>query len=147
LDIGEKNGVHIGNPIVTGEGLVGRIVAVSSGYAIAQIILNVDFRASAKIQRTRIDGILTWDGKTLVLKNVAKTLDVKEGDAIITSEYSNAFPPGIKMGIVSAVSDVPSSLFKKIEVTPSVNLSQTEEVFVLDFVPSLERIALEVEKK
>ncbi len=147
LDVGADDSVHIGNPIVTGEGLVGRIVAMSGGYAIGQMIVNVDFRASAKIQRSRVDGIIAWDGKTLLFKNIAKTLDVKEGDAIITSEYSNAFPPGIKIGIVSAVSEIPNSLFKKIEVTPTVNLTQTEEVFVMDYIPSLERIALELQKK
>jgi len=75
------------------------------------MIVNVDFRASTKIQRSRVDGIIAWDGKTLLLKNVAKTQDVREGDAIITSEYSNAFPPGIKVGIVSSISEIPNSLF------------------------------------
>lgn len=147
IDVGTNDSIHIGNPIVTGEGLIGRVVAASGGYAIGQMIVNVDFRASAKIQRSRVDGIIAWDGKTLLFKNVAKTLDVKVGDAIITSEYSNAFPSGIKIGIVSAVNEIPNSLFKKIEVTPTVNLTQTEEVFVMDFIPSLERIALELQKK
>ncbi|MDP1676959.1 MAG: rod shape-determining protein MreC [Bacteroidota bacterium] len=147
IDVGTDDSIHIGNPIVTGEGLIGRVVAASDGYAIGQMIVNVDFRASAKIQRSRVDGIIAWDGKTLLFKNVAKTLDVKVGDAIITSEYSNAFPPGIKIGIVTAVNEIPNSLFKKIEVSPTVNLTQTEEVFVMDFIPSLERIALELQKK
>jgi len=147
LNVGTNDSVQIGNPIVTGEGLVGRIVSVSGGFSIGQMVINVDFRASAKIQRSRVDGIIAWDGNTLLLKNVAKTQDVKEGDAIITSEYSNAFPPGIKIGIVRAISEIPNSLFKKIEVVPTVNLTQSEEVFVMDYVPSLERMALELQKK
>ena len=147
LNVGTNDSIQIGNPIITGEGLVGRIVSVSSGYSIGQMIFNVDFRASAKIQRSRVDGIIAWDGKTILLKNVAKTQDVKEGDAIITSEYSNAFPPGIKIGIVSTISEIPNSLFKKIEVIPTVNLTQSEEVFVMNYVPSLERIVLELQKK
>lgn len=147
LNVGMKDSVKMGNPIVTGEGLVGRITAVSGSYSIGQLIVNVDFRASAKVQRSRVDGIIAWDGKTLLLKNVAKTLDVKKGDAVITSEYSNAFPPGIKVGIVSAVSEIPNSLFQRIEILPTVDLTQTEEVFVMDFVPSLDRMALELQKK
>lgn len=147
LNIGEQEGVSVGNPIVTGEGLVGRVVAVSGGYSIAQIVLNVDFRASAKVQRSRVDGIIAWDGKSLVLKEVAKSLDVKEGDAVITSEYSNAFPPGIKIGVVNKITDIPNSLFKKIELVPTVNFTMTEEVFVMNFIPSLERIALEMKKQ
>ncbi len=147
LNIGENDGVKIGNPIVTGEGLVGRIIGASGGYSIAQLVLNVDFHASAKVQRSRVDGIIAWDGKTLLLKEVAKSLDVKEGDAVITSEYSNAFPPGIKIGIVSKITDIPNSLFKKIEVIPTVNFTMTEEVYVMGFVPSLERLAVELRKK
>ena len=147
LNVGEHDGIEIGNPIVTGEGLVGRIIGVSGGYSIAQLVLNVDFRSSAKVQRSRVDGIIAWDGKTLLLKEIAKSLDVKEGDAVITSEYSNAFPSGIKIGIVSKITDIPNSLFKKIEVIPTVNFTMTEEVFVMDFVPSLDRLALELGKK
>lgn len=147
LNVGANNGIEIGNPIITGEGLVGRIIGVSGNYSIAQLTLNVDFRASAKIQRSRVDGIIAWDGKTLVLNEIAKSQDVQVGDAVTTSEYSNAFPPGIKIGIVSAISDIPNSLFKKIEVTPTVNFTMTEEVYVMDYVPSIERLALELGKR
>jgi rod shape-determining protein MreC len=147
VNIGDNDGVRVGNPVVSGEGLIGRIVATSGGYAIAQIIMNVDFRSSAKIQRSRVDGIISWDGSTLILREVAKTQDVREGDAVITSEYSNSFPPGIKIGVVSGIADIPNSLFKRIEVTPSVNFTMTEEIFVMDFVPSLERLSLELQKK
>ncbi len=147
LNVGSNDSVQIGNPIVTGEGLVGRIVAVSANYSIGQMIVNVDFRASAKIQRSRVDGIIAWDGKILLLQNVAKTQDVKEGDAVITSEYSNAFPQGIKIGIVSATHEIPNSLFRRIEVIPTVNLTQTEEVFVMNYVPSLERMALDLMRR
>lgn len=147
LDVGTNDSVQAGNPVVTGEGLVGRVVGVSGNYSIVQILFNVDFRASAKVQRSRVDGIIAWDGKTMVLKEIAKSQDVKEGDAIITSEYSNAFPPGIKIGVVSKISEIPNSLFKRIEVVPTVNFTMAEEVYVMDFVPSLERIALEAQKK
>jgi rod shape-determining protein MreC len=135
--------VRVGNPIVTGEGIVGRIIAVSPTYSIGQLIVNVDFRSSAKIQRSRVDCIVAWDGKALVLKNIVKSMDVKIGDAVITSEYSNAFPHGYKLGVVNLIEDIPNSLFKRVEIVPAVHLTQTEEVFVLDFIPSLEKILLE----
>ncbi len=143
LNSGEHDGVQIGNPIITGEGVVGRVVAVSGNYSIGQMMLNVDFRVSAKVQRSRVDGIVAWDGKTLLMKHVVKSMDVKVGDAIITSEYSNAFPPQLKIGIVSNVSEMPGSLFKKIEITPMVDFVRLEEVFVMDYVPSIEKMALE----
>lgn len=143
LHIGEADGVHVGNPIVTGDGLVGKAIAVSAGYTVVQSMLNVDFRVSGKVQRSRVDGIVAWDGKTLILKNVVKSMDVKVGDAVMTSEYSSAFPAGLKIGVVSEVTEIPGSLFHTIAIAPSVDFVQTEEVFVMDFEPEIERLALE----
>lgn len=143
LNVGENDGVGVGMPIITGEGLVGRVIAVSGGYSIGQMMLNIDFRASAKVQRSRVDGIIAWDGKVLLLKNVAKSLEVRSGDAIVTSQYSNAFPPNIKIGVVGTVTEMPGNLFKRVEVTPAVDFVRLEEAFVLNFLPTIEKMKLE----
>ena len=49
IDKGLSSGIKIGNPIVTGDGLVGRVINASDNYSLIQLMLNVDFRASAKI--------------------------------------------------------------------------------------------------
>lgn len=143
LNVGENDGVGVGMPIITGEGLVGRVIAVSGGYSVGQMMLNIDFRASAKVQRSRVDGIIAWDGKMLLLKNVAKSLDVRPGDAIVTSQYSNAFPPNIKIGVVGTVTEMPGNLFKRVEVIPAVNFIRLEEAFVLHYLPTIEKMKLE----
>lgn len=144
VDVGEKDGVKVNMPIVNDEGLVGKIVATGSGYAVGQILLNKELRVSAKVQRSRVDGIIRWEGgRTLTLQNVAKTLDVTVGDVVFTSDYSSLFPAGIKIGIVSTTREIPGSLFQAIDVTPSVNFSRLEEVFVILHSPDSTRTALE----
>jgi len=144
IDAGSDQGIALNMPIVTDAGLVGRISALSSGYAIGQIMLNKEFRASAKVQRARVDGIIAWEGGDRVkLRNVAKTLDVKTGDVVITSEFSSVFPPGIRIGIVTDIRQEPSSLFQNIEITPAVDFARLEEVFVIAALPDSARIALE----
>ncbi len=144
LNVGERQGVHEQMPIVTAAGLVGKVVATSPEYSIGQILMNRDFRTSARLQRDRIDGIAVWEGGTdLILKNVAKTLEVKEGDVIITSEYSTIFPPGIKIGIVRSTEVLPGSLFQSIVITPGVDFHRLEEVFVVRYQPDSARVALE----
>jgi len=144
IDAGEHDGLKPDMPIVTDAGLVGRVTTTSSGYAVGQILWNKDFRASAKVERGRVDGIVLWEGgEYLSLKNVAKTLDVLVGDVVITSEYSNLFPPGIKIGIVSKTSQTPGALFQTVEITPSVDLARLEQVFVIVHTPDTARVALE----
>ncbi len=144
IDAGEHDGLKPNMPIVTDAGLVGRVTTTSSGYAVGQILWNKDFRASAKVERGRVDGIVLWEGGDyLSLKNVAKTLDVQVGDVVITSEYSNLFPPGIKIGVVSKTSQTPGALFQTVEITPSVDLVRLEQVFVIVHTPDSARDTLE----
>ncbi|MBI3005896.1 MAG: rod shape-determining protein MreC [Ignavibacteriales bacterium] len=143
LDKGTSDGVRDHMPIVNEAGLVGVVVASNEYYSVANIILNVDFRASAKIQRTRVDGILAWDGKSLLLKNIAKTLDVSVGDVVITSEYSSTYPAGIRVGIVSSVHEQAGTLFKTVSIAPSVDFVKLEEVFVVTQTPDSLRLELE----
>jgi rod shape-determining protein MreC len=143
LDIGLADGIKEHMPVMGDGGLVGIVTAVTNHYSVVNILLNTDFRASAKIQRSRVDGIIAWDGRTLIFKNIPKTRDIKVGDMISTSEYSNTFPPNIRIGIVNEVTEQPSSLFKSIIITPGVDFVKLEEVFVIVSAPDIERAELE----
>jgi rod shape-determining protein MreC len=143
LDVGDLDGVRVSMPLVGDGGLVGVVSSISDHYAVVSILLSVDVRASAKVQRSRVDGIIAWDGTSLLLTNVSKTLDVQAGDVVITSEYSSTYPPGIRIGIVSEVTEQRGTLFKKVIVTPGVDFVKLEEVFVVTYLPTAERLELE----
>ncbi|MGB2768526.1 MAG: rod shape-determining protein MreC, partial [Candidatus Zixiibacteriota bacterium] len=74
------------------------------------------------------------------------TEDVEVGDGVISSGLGGIFPPGIKIGRVTAVEsqeslskeDFSFGIFKRINVRPSVDLSSLEEVFVLEVEKSIE---------
>ncbi len=143
LNVGESDSVTANMPVITDAGLVGRIVSVSRNYSIAQILYNKDMRITVKVQRNRIDGILGYDGvSNLMVSNIQKSADVNVGDVIITSEYSNIYPAGIPVGVVSETGNL-DNLFKKVIITPSVDFSLLEEVFVLKYITSKERAELE----
>ncbi|HTK81038.1 MAG TPA: rod shape-determining protein MreC [Bacteroidota bacterium] len=144
INAGESDGVKADMPIISDEGLVGKIIVVSGHYAVVQMVINKDFRSSAKVQRSRVDGILTWDGgDVLHLRNVAKKQDVKTGDVVTTSEYSNIFPADIKIGVVSNVTEQTGTLFKDIDIIPSVDFASLEEVFIVTALPDTERTSVE----
>jgi len=62
---------------------------------------------------------------------------------VITSEYSSAFPPDIRIGVVSDIRQEQGSLFQTIAIEPSVDFSRLEEVFVITSLPDSARVALE----
>jgi len=144
IDAGENDGLRVNMPIVTDAGLVGKVVATSGAYAVGQLLLNKDFRVSGRVQRGRVDGIVAWQGGDfLILKNVAKTLDIQVGDVVMTSEFSSIFPSGIKIGVVHTTTQARGALFQTVEISPSVDFVRLEEVFVVRYTPDSDRIALE----
>ena len=146
LNKGELDGIKEGMTVMTDAGIVGLIIASSKNYSLVRLLVNRDSRVAAKVQRSRIDGILVWEGdQTLLMKNIPKSYDVKVGDDVITSEYSNRFPTNIPIGKVVEVRDDVNSLFRRILVQPSVNFTSLEQVFVVKMLPDPERVALEKE--
>lgn len=143
LNIGESDSVKVNMAVITDDGLVGRIVSTSKHYSIAQILLNKDLKISVKCQRSRVDGILSYDGlQNLIITNVPKSADVNAGDIFITSEYSSHFPSGLPIGNVLESGNL-DNLFKKIIIKPAVNFETLEEVFVLLYLPDKEKMELE----
>lgn len=144
INKGMADGVKEGMSCVTDAGLVGLIIGASDHYAVVQLLLNRDTRVAAKIQRSRVDGIIGWDGEqTLSLKNVPRSFDVQAGDLVLTSSYSAKYPPNVIIGRVSQVTDENNTLFRKVVVEPAVNFATVEQVFVVEFLPDSERVALE----
>ncbi len=144
LNVGETDGVKTDMPMISEAGLVGKIIASSPHYSVGQIMFNRDFRASAKIERSRVDGIIAWEGgEFLIMKNVPQKQDVIVGDIVLTSGYSNIFPPRIRIGRVVKVEERPTILFKDIVVEPSVDFTQLEQVFVALQQPDTSRASLE----
>ncbi|MEN3038143.1 MAG: rod shape-determining protein MreC [Candidatus Kryptonium sp.] len=144
LNAGENDGVEVNMPVVCELGVVGKIMKTGKNYSIAMILFHKDFRASVKIQRSRVDGILGWEGGDfLSMMNVSKTMDVEVGDVVITSEYSTIFPAGFEVGVVAGIDNSVPGLFKAIKVKPSVDFTKLEEVFIIKYKSDFEREEIE----
>jgi rod shape-determining protein MreC len=148
LDKGAKAGVVKGMAVLTDGGLVGRIYAVSDNFSLVEMLFNRDFRAAAKIARTRVEGIIAWDGgPTLVMRNVPKALDVQVGDLVVTSEYSTFFAADIPIGTIIRMEPEPNTLFRRVTVEPAVNLYRAEHCFIVMKDEALERERAALEQK
>ncbi len=143
LNVGRNDKVQEGMAVMTERGLVGSIIAASDNYSLVQLVINIHTRIAVKVEETRVNGILLWEGsEELLLTKVAKSLDVEAGDRVLTSGYSTKYPAGIVVGQITQVRDDPSSLFRTITVRPLVNFETLEQVFVRLELPDAERLAL-----
>lgn len=144
INKGTAEGVKEGMCCITDGGLVGIVIGASDHYAVVQLLLNRDTRVSSRVQRSRVDGILVWEGETtLSLKNVPKSYDIQAGDIVLTSSYSARYPANIVIGRITQVADENQSLFRHVVVEPAVNFATLEQVFVIEYLPGAERQDLE----
>ncbi|HNF86262.1 MAG TPA: rod shape-determining protein MreC, partial [bacterium] len=78
-------------------------------------------------------GVVFWLGNPdeVAFYGVLKNLDVRIGDVILTSEYSEYFLPNFRVGVVTEVNNEIEGLFKDIRVQTAVDFDRLEEVFVV----------------
>ncbi|MGQ9688753.1 MAG: rod shape-determining protein MreC [Desulfobaccales bacterium] len=132
IDIGAKEGVSLGLPVLSGGGIVGRIVEVYAHYAKVMLIVDRNSGADAIVQRTRVRGILQGKGgNRCTLEYVPKNADVEVGDLVLASGLGGIFPAGQVFGRITQVDKKTGGPFQEIVVTPGENLSTLEEVLIV----------------
>lgn len=132
IDKGSADGIGPGFPVITAEGVAGRIMEVS--WNASKVLLLVDYNSNidALVQRNRCQGVLRGRGGSgCELKYVQRSEDVKEGDVVISSGLAGVFPKGLVLGRVAAVDKKDAGLFQGVGVNPAVDVTRLEEVLVV----------------
>lgn len=129
---GERDDIELGMPVVTSNGVIGRIVRTGYNYADVQLLIDDNFNLDVLIQRTRVRGVVrgSFNNQNMQLKLNRKT-DIRIGDTIITSGIVGAFPKGLPVGHVIGISYETESISQTITVEPWVDYERVEELVVL----------------
>jgi len=116
INAGELNGIKPGMPVINDLGLIGIVHSISEDFAIARTLKNIDLKLTVKDERSRVNGIMKWNGEDLVIVDIPKTYDIEQGDRIITSELSSIIPIPVPVGIVAGLSKVETGIFNEVKV-------------------------------
>ena len=120
------------------------VTDISNDFSVVRTLQNSNLKLAVKDQRSNINGVISWDGIQLLIKNIPVTSDIMQGDRIVTSEFSTIVPPEIPVGIVSNKSNTVSGLLSRVTVQPFVEFDQIKNVFVLQLVQSSQIDSLEL---
>jgi rod shape-determining protein MreC len=132
INRGSRDGVKDGLPVISPDGVVGRVIETSWNYAKILLVTDYNSNIDSLVQGSRAQGILQGGGHRLSrLKYVQRTEEVKVGEAVVTSGLGGMFPKGLMLGTVARADKKDPGLFQTIEVVPSVDFSKIEEVLVL----------------
>jgi rod shape-determining protein MreC len=136
---GSADGVVRDAPVVTPDGLVGIVTAVSPSTAKVTLLTDQSVAVSAIDLVSGSRGVVKpaqSAGSGLVLDRVGKEQVVEEGDTIITAgwqtgDLASLYPWGIAIGKVTSVGQQDIDLYKRVQVTPFVDFDSLSEVIVL----------------
>jgi len=132
INKGSDAGIQKGMPVVTHEGVVGKILRTTASYSDVITILDNLSSIDAIVQRSRARGVL--EGSTdfsCLLKYVLRTDDIEVGDTIVTSGLDGIYPKGLMLGSVIKVGKKNYGITQDIEVRPSVDYSKLEELLII----------------
>lgn len=141
INLGLIDGIEIDMPVVNGDGLIGRIVAVGVTWSRVMPIVDSSSGVSGFVVRTRDNGILNGTptaGNESALLRMSKLVldaDLMPGDTVITSGQGGVFPKGIPIGEVTEVSQSDDGMRNQAVVTPFVDFVHLEEVIIITTVP------------
>jgi rod shape-determining protein MreC len=137
--VGKNDGVAVDDPVVTQDGLVGKVSRVGSRTARVTLLSDDQSAVSALVVASNASGIVRpgqGPRAPLRLDRVPKEAVVRVGDTIVTAGWrsqrlASIYPRGILIGSVTSVGRTDTDLYTQVQVTPFADLGAIEAVLVL----------------
>lgn len=132
INRGSDDGLRRGMPVVTAQGLVGRVSAVIAGAARVQLITDASSSVNVSLQATEASAVLlgSLTGE-LTLTMIPQDAGVETGDLLLTSGLGGNYPPNLLIGQVTGVRSRSFELFQIASVQPVVDFARLEIVLVI----------------
>jgi len=139
IDLGTRDGIRADLPVLTADGLAGKIISASFDRAQVILLGDPNCRVSALVEnQTRDQGIIgvaggPFDGASVQMEYLARSAvsNIKPGQRVVSSGEGGVFPKGIPLGTIADTRPAESGMFLQARVKLSANLSGLEEVWVL----------------
>ena len=138
IDKGSGDGVKMNDPVVTGDGLAGRITDLTHSTAEVTLITDDRSAVSARVLPDGPEGVAepeVGDPSDLLLDFIDKSQPIHKGQLLVTAGWSNggissAFPPGIPIGKVSETTLGEQQTYQRVHVTPFADIRGLDYVQV-----------------
>jgi rod shape-determining protein MreC len=132
INRGSNDGILRGMPVVTDQGLVGRVDAVIADAARVQLITDPASKVNVRLQNAEVEaslvGSVTGD---VVLQLIPQDTVIEPGDLVLTSGLGGGYPPDLIVGQVVNIRSRDFDLFQEATVQPVVDFNRLEVVLVI----------------
>ena len=146
LNKGRKHGVQEGMGIITSQGVIGVIYAVSQQYAIAISLLHRKSAIGIQLKKNNHNGILKWEGfdyRLTSINNFPNHIPIVIGDTITTNSHSVIFPEGVPIGTIKNIQKNADNGFFNVSVSLFEDFNQLNYVYIIHSNEAAEQLELE----
>jgi rod shape-determining protein MreC len=151
LNRGSAQGIRDNMAVISSDlYAVGVVVNVSDNFSQVMSLLHVQSQVSSSLKRTGEIGNLSWKGKDpryLTLTEIPQNVEVKQGDTIVTSRYSDKFPPGYMIGTIDEITVEKSTGTYILKIKTAVNFYNLQQVHVVENLIRNEQVQLDKDTK
>jgi len=132
IDHGSDDGIQYGMPVVTQQGLVGRVDAVTASASRIQLITDPESIVNVRLQNqnedTQVEGSITGD---ITLGMVSQNITLNSGDILLTSGLGGNYPTDILVGQIVSVEKKETELFQTASIQPVIDFTTLRAVLVI----------------
>lgn len=138
IDRGEKHGIEPNMAVMTAEGLIGRVNAVSQFTSTVELITNANraIHISAVVQgEENIYGVIEGydaEQEALYFRKIPKDAELEEGQTVITSGWGGVFPRGLFIGEIVEMMPDEYGLTQSALIEPAADLYEFQHVLVVE---------------
>ena len=133
LDKGLDQQIAAGQPVIDARGLVGQVTRVYQFSSEMTLVTDRDFAVPVQIQRTGLRTVAFGDAARagMELRYLASTVDIREGDRLVTSGLDKLYPAGLPVGVVASVERGASNELTRVRVEPTAAVQNDRMLVVL----------------
>jgi rod shape-determining protein MreC len=138
IGAGRKDGMAPDSPVVTPQGVVGKVVDVFPTRSRVLLAESPTSNVAVVDTRSQVRGVAVGTGGTrLKMEFIASGADVQSGDVFVSSGMGGVFPRGYPVGTVVKKGTTNNGLLLDIELAPAVDFGSVDFVYVLEPVEDL----------
>ena len=137
LDKGTGQGIRVGYPVVTGDGLVGTVTQVSGSQSTVTLLDSPTLGIGVRLADNGATALTAAHAgeRDLTLDFLSNNqVKASKGELVLTAPVTHAaFPPGLPVGTVASYSKGTQDLQPTITISPTVDLDNLDYVKVLRY--------------
>ena len=132
IDKGSLSGITPNCPVITENGLVGKVIEVSLTTCRVQTLISPEFGVAAYVPRTlEVGPAVGEEGNMVALSYLSHATAVMPGDIVLSSGSAGVFPAGLNVGVVTELKAESNGITTRAVINPSEDVLTIKNCFVI----------------